>query len=151
MAVIRWKNDVWRPAEELNRLQSEINNLFDFSEPFTRRGLFDRATSPALDLVESEDGFTVYCDLPGMDQKDLEVSVASNVLTIKGERRAADRGKGAKVYRNETWSGTFQRTLAIPSAVGTDKIEAEFKDGVLAVHLPKREEDKPKQIELKVK
>ena len=151
MAIVRWKNDVWRPAEELSRLQNEINDLFEFPDVFPRRGIFDRTSSPALDLVESEDGFTMYCDLPGMDQKNLELSVASNVLTIKGERKAAEKGKDAKVYRNETWAGTFQRTLAIPSAIDADKIEAELKDGVLSVYLPKREEDKPKQIQLKVK
>jgi len=151
MAMVRFRNNVWSPAEEMGRLQREINDLFDFPEVFPRRGLFDRATSPALDLVETEEGYTVFCDLPGMEQKDLELSVASNVLTIKGERKAAENAKESKVYRNETWSGTFQRTLAIPSAVDANKIEAELKNGVLSVHLPKREEDKPKQIELKVK
>ncbi len=151
MAIIRWKNDVWRPAEELRRLQSEINDLFDLPETFPGRGLFDRAISPALDMLETEDGYVVYCDVPGMNEKSLDLSVASGILTIKGERKNADRGKDSKVYRNETWEGTFQRTLAIPSPVDTNSIEAELKDGVLKVFLPKRAEDKPKQIELKVK
>ncbi len=150
MAIIRWKNDVWRPAEELQRLQSEINSLFDFPEVFPGRGIFDRTTSPPLDMMETEDGYVVYCDLPGMDEKSLELSVASNVLTIKGERKSPEVGKDAKIYRDETWEGAFQRTLALPSPVDNDKIEAELRDGVLKVLIPKREEDKPKQIELKV-
>jgi len=79
MALIRWRNDVWRPAEELRRLQSEINELFDFQDVFPGRGIFDRSISPALDMLETEDGFVVYCDLPGMTEKGLELSVASNV------------------------------------------------------------------------
>jgi len=150
MAIVRWKNDVWRPAEELRRLQSEINDLFEFPEVFPGRGIFDRAASPALDMLETEDGYVVYCDLPGISEKNLELSVASNVLTIKGERRCPEIGKDSKVYRDETWEGTFQRTIAIPSAVNNEKIEAELKNGVLRVFIPRREEDKPKQIELKV-
>ncbi len=150
MAIIRWKNDVWRPAEEMRRLQNEINELFDVSDVFPGTGIFDRPTSPALDMVETEDGYVVYCDLPGMDEKSLELSVASNVLTIKGERNSPNIGKDSKVYRDETWQGVFQRTLAMPSAVDNNKIEAELKNGVLKVFVPKREEDKPKQIELKV-
>jgi len=151
MAIIRWNNDVWRPAEEMKRLQNDINELFDFPALFPGRGIFDRATSPALDMLETEEGFVIYCDLPGMDEKNLDLSVASGVLTIKGERKNPAPGKDAKMYRNELWEGVFQRTLALPSPVATDKIEAELKDGVLRVFLPKREEDKPKQIELKVK
>ena len=150
MAIIRWKNDVWRPAEELQRLQTEINDLFDFPEVFSGRGIFDRTTSPSLDMLETEEGYVVYCDLPGVSEKNLELSVASNVLTIKGERKSPEIGKDSKVYRDETWEGVFQRTLAIPSAVNNEKIEAELKNGVLRIVIPKREEDKPKQIELRV-
>ncbi|MBN1686349.1 MAG: Hsp20/alpha crystallin family protein [Spirochaetales bacterium] len=151
MAIIRWRNDVWRPAEELRRLQNEINDLFDLPEVFPGRGIFDRSTSPALDMLETDEGYTIYCDLPGMDKKSLELSVTSNVLTIKGERKPRQLGRDAKVFRNETWEGVFQRTLAVPSAVDNEKIEAELKDGVLKIFLPRREEDKPKQIELKVR
>jgi HSP20 family protein len=150
MAILRWRNDVWRPAEELRRLQNDINELFDLPEVFPGRGIFDRTTSPALDMLESENGYVVYCDLPGMDEKSLELSVASNVLTIKGERKSPEIGKDSKVYRDETWQGVFQRTLAMPSPVDSDNIEAELKNGVLRIFVPKREEDKPKQIELKV-
>ena len=108
-------------------------------------------SSPPLDMMETEDGYTIYCDLPGMNEKDLELSVASNVLTIKGERKDAEKARESKVYRNETWEGSFQRTIAIPSPVDSNGIEAELNNGVLKIILPKREEDKPKQIELKVK
>lgn len=151
MAFVRWKNDVWRPAEELERLQNEITELFDLPEVFPGRGLFDRATSPALDLVEATEGYFVYCDLPGLEEGEVEISIASNVLTIKGERKNPSQEGEVKTYKNETWEGTFQRTLAIPSRVDADKIDAHLKDGVLTIFLPRREEDKPKQIDLKVK
>ena len=150
MAVIRWRNDVWSPTEQLNRLQNEINDLFEF--PFqSRRGIFDRASSPSLDLIETDDGFVVYCDLPGATEGDIDVSLASDVLTVKGERKPTPRSDKSKVYRNEMWSGTFQRTISIPSLVDAESVEAELKNGVLRVYLPKREEIKPKQIELKVR
>ena len=151
MAIIRWNNDVWSPTEEMERLQREINDLFSLPEYPSRRGIFDRSISPPMDLIETEDGFVVYCDLPGIDEKQVSVSVTPGVLTIKGERTAEPKGAKTKVYRSETWEGRFQRTLAIPSQVDTGAIDARLVNGLLRIQLPKREEHKPKQIELKVK
>jgi HSP20 family protein len=82
--------------------------------------------------------------------KDLEVNIANNVLTIKGEKKDSREVKDAKVYRQESWFGSFQRTLSLPDIVDPDKIEAVMKDGVLKITLPKKEEVKPKQIAVKV-
>ena len=151
MAIVRWRDDLWSPAEELDRLQKEISQLFDYPETRPGRGIFDRTSSPALDVVETEDGFEIYCDLPGIDEKDLELSITNGVVTIKGERKPMDKGNDVKTYRSEMWSGSFQRTVSLPTRVDADKIEAEMANGVLHVFVPKMEEIKPKQIELKVK
>lgn len=154
MALIRWKNDVFNPFTEFDQLQDEINRVFNYNRAPVNQGLFDRTISPAIDVVEDKDGFTVLCDLPGVKMEDLDISVAQDVLTIKGEKSdetAQTEKDGKKVYKKETWAGSFQRTLALPSSVDGSKVEASFKNGVLTVTLPKREEVKPKQISIKAK
>jgi len=115
------------------------------------QGLFDRRLSPAVELVEHPDRFTVECDLPGIDQKDIDLSIASGVLTVKGEKKGEKVSEKAKVYRKETWEGSFQRTVAIPQTVEADKVEATYRDGVLVIQLPKKEEAKTRKIELRGK
>ncbi|TVQ28773.1 MAG: Hsp20/alpha crystallin family protein [Spirochaetaceae bacterium] len=149
--VRRTRNGAWDPMGELERIRQEIDEMFD---PSARRlfteGLFERDFSPALDVVEHQDSFSVDVDLPGVDKKDLDISVANNVLTIKGEKRESTESKG-KVYRKETWSGSFQRTISLPRGVDAGKIDARMRDGVLTVTLPKMEEAKPRQIAVSVK
>jgi HSP20 family protein len=85
-----------------------------------------------------------------VELKDLDLSIANNVLTIKGQKKDERESKDAKVYRQESWAGSFQRTLSLPNTVDPEKIEAVMKDGVLTVVLPKKEEVKPKQITVKI-
>jgi HSP20 family protein len=113
-------------------------------------GLFDRTASPEIDVVETEDNYQVYCDLPGVEEKDIDISLAANVLTIKGEKRPPERQVEAKVYRREDWAGTFQRTLSLPKTVEPDSVEARLKDGVLTVTLAKRAEAKTRKIDINV-
>lgn len=152
MALVRWKNrDLYDPWANLRSLQEEINDLFDIDRPTTTSGLFDRSVSPAIDVVEGEHAFTVLCELPGLDQKDIDVSVESNVITIKGEKKTEREEKKGKFFKKESWSGAFQRTLPLPSSVDVEKIDASLKDGILTVVLPKKEEAKPKQITVSTK
>lgn len=134
----------------MERLQDEINGLFSFDRYSGGAGLFDRTVSPSIDVVEQEDEFVVTCDLPGIDLKDLEISVSENVLTIKGEKRSGAENKDARVYRKETWDGSFQRTLSMPKSVDSGKTDASLKNGVLTITLPKRPEVRPRQISVKV-
>lgn len=149
MALVKWNRDVTDPFRELDRIHDEINRIFDFPRFSGTEGIFDRAVSPALDVMENSDNYVVRCDLPGVDQKNLEVSVEGDVLTIKGEKKYEKREKDARYYRNELWEGSFQRTLSLPAGVDSDKVDAELKDGVLTITLPKKEEHKPKQITVK--
>jgi len=152
MAIIRWKDrDLYDPWGDFKKLQNEINSLFDLDRFPATTGLFDRSFSPAVDLVENPQDFTVSCELPGLDQKEIDVSIASNVLTIKGQKKNEREEKKGKYYRKESWSGSFQRTLPLPASVDGDKIKAELKNGILIIVLPKREEAKAKQIAVNVK
>lgn len=152
MALIRWKDrDVYDPWSDFKKLQNEINSLFNFDSVPSATGIFDRNFSPAIDVIENSNDFTVTCELPGLEQKEIEVSIASNVLTIKGEKKSEQDDKKGKFYRKESWSGSFQRTLPLPASVETDKIQAELKDGLLTLLLPKKEEVKPKQITVNIK
>jgi len=152
MAIVRWKNgQTYDPWAGLKSLQDEINNLFDLEQLPVTTGLFDRSVSPAIDVVEGEHDFTVTCELPGLEQKDIDLSLAANVLTIKGEKKSHREEKKGNYYKKESWSGSFQRTLPLPASVDADKIDAQLKDGILTITLPKKEEAKPKQISVNVK
>lgn len=105
--------------------------------------------TPALDLYEDKDSFVVKAELPGMKREDIEVSLHEGSLSISGERKGEEKHAGADVYRTERFFGRFQRTVALPTPVAADKVKAAYKDGVLTITLPKTEEAKPKQIEVK--
>ena len=140
----------WRPFESLRR---EIDRLFDdfnwgaWSSPF-RRSFFDIApfrraeptwgTAPAVDVTESEKAYEVTAELPGMDEKDIEVKIAGDGLSIRGEKKDEKEEREKDYYLSERRYGSFQRYFQVPEGVDTDKIEASFKKGVLTVTLPKK-------------
>ena len=152
MAITKWKKENhYDPWAELRNLQSEINSLFDIDRYPSSTGLFDRNVSPKMDVVEREHDFFLVCELPGLEREDVDLNIASNVLTIKGTKKEEKEASNGTYYRKESWSGTFQRTLPLPSSVDVEKVDAELKDGILRIYLPKKEEAKPKQISVKVK
>jgi HSP20 family protein len=150
MDLIQRQRSFPDPFDEFDRLQREINELFDFSAVSGSRGLYDRSVSPALDVLENDGGFTVRVDLPGLNEDDIELSVASGVLTLKGNKKAPQRSGDTRVYRQETWEGSFQRTVSLPSSADPGQVEAELKNGVLEVRIGKKAEAQPKRITLKV-
>jgi HSP20 family protein len=107
--------------------------------------------SPSVDISETKDDFVVKAELPGLEAKDVNVSISGDVLTIKGEKKSEEEEKDEHYHRVERYSGSFQRVFQLPSGVKADKVEANFDKGVLKVILPKVEEAKKKQIEVKVK
>jgi len=152
----------WLPFEGLRR---EIDRLFDdfglgFRWPsgpslLAAEPLFRReptwAKMPAVDVVESEKAYEITADLPGMDEKNIEVKVADGVLTIKGERQEEKEEKKKDYYLQERSFGSYQRSFGLPEGVDPDKIEASFKKGVLTVTLPKKAEAQKatKKVEVK--
>jgi len=150
MALIRWspRRDLWDPFTGLAEIQDEVNRLFDAS--LRRHGGFDGVFSPALDVVVEKDNVLVKADLPGLGKDDISVTLQDNHLTIKGEKKHEVEQKEANYFLSERVHGSFTRTIELPVAVDAARIEARFKDGVLHVTLPKTEQAKPKQIEVKV-
>lgn len=135
---------------ELNRLRNEINRLFE--DPF---GLLMPSTSffegwtPAVDIYDDRDKYVVKAELPGMKKEDINITVEGNTLTISGERKEEEEHRERESYRAERFYGRFQRSLTLPARVDPNKIQANYKDGVLTVTVPKSEEARPKQIQVK--
>jgi HSP20 family protein len=133
--------------DEFDRLQRELSRFFNFGVDDI--GLYDRPSALAADLIENADGFELLVDLPGVDKKDLELSVDNNVLSLKGEKKETKESKGS--FRRETWTGSFRRTIPLPQSADPEKVRAELKDGILTVAIGKREELKPRQIAVNVR
>ena len=111
----------------------------------------DIAWSPRLDVSETENGLEIVADLPGMEKKDIKVSLEDNLLTIQGERKEEKENKDKQYHTIERRSGSFYRALRLPVEVEKDKVEAAFKDGVLTLRLPKSKEAKKKVAQIEIK
>jgi HSP20 family protein len=150
MTLIRWspRRDSWNPLGSLAEIQNEMNRLFETS--IRHPGGFDAAFSPSIDVVVEKDDVIVKADLPGLTKDDVTVTLQDNYLTIKGEKKHEVEQQDANYFLSERVHGSFTRTIELPMTVDAKRIEARFKDGVLHVNLPKTEDAKPKQIEVKV-
>jgi HSP20 family protein len=170
------KNEANKPAAGLpgahrelspfERLRSEIDRLFEdfgmglWRSPF-RRGLFDIepywrgeinwGKVPAVDVVENANGYEITAELPGVDEKNVEVKYADGTLTVKGERKDEKEEKKENYYLSERSYGSFQRSFRVPAGVDPDKVEASFKNDVLTVTLPKTVEAQKKEKRIEIK
>ncbi|MBN1909607.1 MAG: Hsp20/alpha crystallin family protein, partial [Pirellulales bacterium] len=133
---------------DMNRLQAEMNRLFDrFGFEDGRRPI--APSYPALNMWRDADNLYIEAELPGIEMKDLDIQVSGgNQLSLKGKREAPAEEKGTW-HRQERGYGTFTRAMTLPEEVDVDQVKAEFKDGVLCVTLPKSEKAKPRRIEVK--
>lgn len=142
----------WNPTREIWGLADDMNRLFrSMVEDSTREASFYKGSwNPAVDISEDKDNFHLNIDLPGLDKKDVNVRFEDGLLTITGEKRAEKEEKDVNYHRVERSYGKFERSFRVPSQVMADKIDAKFNKGVLTVTLPKAEEAKPKEIEVKI-
>jgi len=104
--------------------------------------------APPVDIYETDNEVVVRAELPGMEQKDIDIRIENNVLTIKGVRRMDEQVKEDKYHRIESAYGTFIRSFTLPTTVDEDNIKAEYRNGILKIVLPKKEQSKPKQIKV---
>ena len=147
---------IWRPRTQLDpwRRLLDLDTDFDsFLSPFFhRRGGNGDAYSwlPAIDVRETEEALVVEADVPGLGKDDLEITVLDDVLTIKGEKKREHDETKENYHRLERHYGSFQRSITLPSSVDSTKVAAQFKNGVLHIDLPKREEAKPREIKVEV-
>ncbi|HWR98025.1 MAG TPA: Hsp20/alpha crystallin family protein [Candidatus Methanoperedens sp.] len=148
MAVIRWT-----PFRELSTVQERMNRLFEdvMRAPYrSDEGLAASAWAPAVDIYETDKEIVLKAELPEMQEKDIDIKVEDNVLSITGERRMEKEVKEENYHRIERSYGSFNRSFTLPRTLDPEGIKAAYKDGVLKVNIPKKEEVKPKQIKIEV-
>ncbi|MFN3484231.1 MAG: Hsp20/alpha crystallin family protein [Planctomycetota bacterium] len=144
-------------ASALSRFRAEMDRLFDrfLRDPWS---VFDETSlvpsfgwSPALDVIDGEKEVTVRVEIPGVDPKDVEVTVSGNLLTIAGEKKEFSEEKGTNVYRSECSYGSFRRSLRLPEGVDSEKVQAEYSNGVLTVRIAKSKTAAPRRIAITAK
>ncbi len=145
--IRRRKGEDW----SLSQMRREMDRLFDrFSEAWPFRSTSDmQRWMPSVDLSETDKEIIVRAELPGMDPKEIDISLSGKALTIKGERKHEHEEKKENFHLVERSSGSFSRTLQLPVEVKADKIKAAYKDGVLSISMPKSEPEAVKKIEVK--
>jgi HSP20 family protein len=136
------------PFSALRDLENQFGRMFE--DLWDGGSATGRMWSPPIDLSETEDSYVLEADVPGLNKEDLELVVVDNLVTIKGERKHQSEARREGYHRFERQYGSFQRTFEIPGGFKADAVQAAFENGVLRVTLPKREESKPKQIEVKI-
>ena len=141
----------WEPFRGLSTLHDQVNRIFN--ETVLRGQGEDSALttwSPVVDIYETENELVVKADLPDVAEKDIDVRVENNLLTIRGERKFGKSVSEDNYLRVERSYGTFSRSFSLPNTVNAEAIHAEYKNGVLTVTMPKREESKPRQVKVSV-
>ena len=156
------RDEAWMPLEALRR---EVDRLFDdfrpgaWRLPFGRPSAFETSwprsdvfrVAPAMDLIEKDGGYEITAELPGMDEKNVEVKLSNGTLTIRGEKKEETEKEEKEYHLSERRYGSFQRAFRVPEGVDSGKIEASFGNGVLTVKLPKSTEAKASEKKIDVK
>ena len=143
----------WDPVKEMEELHNRLSNLFGRTPARLGEGKEESITvaewAPLVDITEDDKEYIIKTELPEVKKEEVKVSVENGLLTIVGERKF-EKEENKKYHRVERAYGRFMRSFVLPESVDPDKVNAEFRDGVLKVHLAKSEQTKPKQIEVKV-
>jgi len=143
----------WAPETDVLRgrydrmFNQMLHDIWGIQTP--TEGVTSRAWSPVVDIKESDDAIDFHVDLPGMKKDDVEITLENSVLSISGERKFEQEAKGEAYHRLERSYGSFSRSFTLPATVRTEKVDANFADGVLHIHLPKMEESKPRKISIR--
>ena len=146
MAIVRWD-----PFREIESLQREMNRLFDSvstGTPTTTNRVNGYSFVPAAEMTETEDAVHLKLEIPGMEAKDLDIQVTADSVAISGERRSETKTEENGMTRSEFRYGKFQRVIPLPTRVQNNSVQAEYKDGILVLNLPKAEEEKNKVVKV---
>jgi HSP20 family protein len=137
-----------RPSiwQEMDQLQFKMNRLFDAN---SQGRVFTPPSYPAINIWMNEEGQLISAEMPGVHPDDIDIDVTGDALSISGTRKSEEVAKEAHYHRHERSYGSFSRTIQLPFMVDTSKVEANFKNGVLTISLPRAEADKPKKITIK--
>ncbi|NVN90499.1 MAG: Hsp20/alpha crystallin family protein [Desulfuromonadales bacterium] len=147
MALVKYN-----PLRELRSMQEQMNRLLNVSwnHDLTGEDIREGLWQPSVDIYETEDSIIIKAELPDVDQKDIEVRIEDNTLTLKGERKHEGEVKKENYHRIERYFGSFQRSFSLPTNIHQDSVSASCDKGVLTITLPKKEDTKPKQIKVEV-
>jgi len=140
----------WDPFRDLVQLQDRVNRLFQDSAQGREEGFNTASFVPPVDIYEDEHSIVLKAEVPGIDQKDLDIRIENNVIVIRGERKFEKETKEENFHRIERRYGSFQRSFGLPNTVNTENVTADYENGILKVTLAKRAEAKPKQIKVNV-
>ncbi|QYO67233.1 Hsp20/alpha crystallin family protein [Leptolyngbya sp. 7M] len=143
MALIRWQ-----PFQEIDALQREMNRLFDDVLAPSSRRENGMAFMPAAEMKETEDAIHLKLEVPGLEAKDLNVEVTADAVSISGERQSETKTEEKGVFRSEFRYGKFQRVIPLPAQIDNQKVQAEYKDGILKLTLPKMEDERRKVVKV---
>ena len=147
MAIVRYN-----PFRDLRTIQEQMNRLID--QAWNRESgedIREGAWQPPVDIYEDESSVIIKAELPDVDQKDIEVKIEDNTLILRGERKQDNSIRKENYHRIERFFGSFQRSFALPLTIDRENVKASCEKGVLTIILPKKEETKPKQINVEVK
>ena len=147
--LMRW-NPLFSSSRDVTALKDEFDQLFDQLLPPVGRRAATLAFTPAADIHETPEEFVIRLDLPGVAQKDVKVTMMADTLTIRGERKLEESREEASVHYRERISGSFERNFRLTSPVRADQVKASYRDGVLEVRVPKAEEAKSREIEVRI-
>lgn len=147
MAIMRWY-----PPQDVNSFQENVNRLFDsfFRSPRGESELNSSAWVPPVDIYDTKDSVVLKLELPEIDVNAVKIRAENNVLSISGERKLSDEAREESYFRIERIYGPFVRTFTLPMNVDATKISAKYKDGILRLFLPKKEEAKPRQVSIEI-
>ena len=144
--------DPWKPFDEMTTLRRDLDSLWN--RLFPEAPFFERYTTdewlPTIDLTETKDKMLIKAELPGLEAKDVELTLTDDILTIRGEKKKEEETKDENHFFVERYCGTFERQIRLPAHVKTGEVDAKFDKGVLTITLPKTEETKKKEIKIKV-
>ncbi|CUS35135.1 Heat shock protein, Hsp20 family [Candidatus Nitrospira nitrificans] len=154
-ALTRWDPPTrWNPFKELEEMEKRLSSYFGRTSVPSRGDKQEAITvaewSPLVDISEDDKEYVIKAEIPEMKKEDIKLNVNDDVLTITGERKYEKEEKGTKYHRVERAYGSFIRSFTLPEDADGSKVNAEYKDGLLKVHLPKSEKAKPKAIEVKI-
>ncbi|MEG3848742.1 Hsp20/alpha crystallin family protein [Microcoleus sp. herbarium19] len=145
MTLIRWE-----PLREMDTLQREMNRLFDSLTPATDRTSNGVAFVPAAEMEETPDAIHLKLEIPGLEAKDLDVQVTAEAVAVSGERRSETKTEEKGMTRSEFRYGSFRRVIPLPARIQNDSVQAEYKNGVLDLNLPKAEAEKNRVVKVQI-
>ncbi|MBN2184451.1 MAG: Hsp20/alpha crystallin family protein [Candidatus Krumholzibacteriota bacterium] len=142
----------WYPSTGLNRFESEMEGMFNGFFPSVFRGPGEEISwMPKVNVKELDDRFELTAEIPGMEKEELSIEVQENLMTIRGEKKTEEKAENEKMHICEVSYGKFERSFRLPENTRLEDVDAEYKNGVLRVSIPKTEPAKPKEIKVKVK